>query len=96
MNMQTIQILWLLLDGIVKLAPWRIVTEMMDRIGCGASKSLARSFGAIAVVCAGLYVFPSAPILGAILPTGYVGGAMALGGPWLRNGNGAASMLLQG
>ncbi len=77
MNMQTIQILWLLLDGIVKLAPWRIVTETMDRIGYAASESPARSFGAVAVVCAGLCVFPPAPILGAILPAGYVGGAMA-------------------
>ena len=86
MNMQTIQILFLLLDGIVKLAPWRIVTETMDRIGYGASESLARSFGAIAVVCAGLCVFPPIPILGAILLTGYLGGVMAWGGLWLRNG----------
>ncbi len=39
MNMQTIQILLLLLDGIVKLAPWRIVMETMDRIGYGAAES---------------------------------------------------------
>ncbi len=77
MNMQTIQILFLLLDGIVKLAPWRIVTESMDRIGYGTSESLARSLGAIAVVGAGLYVFPPTAILGAILLTGYPGGAMA-------------------
>jgi hypothetical protein len=77
MNMQTIQILFLLLDGIVKRAPWRIVTETMDRIGYGASESLARSFGAIALVCAGLYVFPPTSILGAILLTGYLGSAMA-------------------
>jgi hypothetical protein len=43
MNMQTIQILFLLIDSIIKLAPWRIVTEAMDRIGHGASESLARA-----------------------------------------------------
>jgi hypothetical protein len=36
MNMQSIQITILLLDSFIKLAPWRIVTEAMDRIGCGA------------------------------------------------------------
>jgi hypothetical protein len=36
MNMQTIQIMILLLDSFIKLAPWRIVAETMDRIGCGA------------------------------------------------------------
>ena len=84
MNMQTIQILLLLLDGIVKLAPWRIVTETMDRIGYGASESLARSFGAIAV-CAGLCVFPPIPMLGAILLNGYLA-VTAWDEFWLRNG----------
>jgi hypothetical protein len=36
MNMQTIQIAILLLDSFIKLAPWRIVAETIDRIGCGA------------------------------------------------------------
>jgi hypothetical protein len=35
MNMQTIQIMILLLDGFVKLAAWRIVVEMMERIDDG-------------------------------------------------------------
>jgi hypothetical protein len=32
MNMQTVQIVILLLDGFIKLAPWRTVTETMDRL----------------------------------------------------------------
>ena len=40
MNMQAIQIMILLLDSFIKLAPWRIVTEAMDRIGCSASEVL--------------------------------------------------------
>jgi hypothetical protein len=39
MNMQTIQIMILLLDGFIKLAPWRIVTETMDRIGSVAVRA---------------------------------------------------------
>ena len=50
MNMQTIQIMILLLDSFIKLAPWRIVTETMDRIGCSASENLARSLVVIAAV----------------------------------------------
>jgi hypothetical protein len=48
MNMQTIQIMILLLDSFIKLAPWRIVTETMDRIGCSASERLARSLVVVA------------------------------------------------
>ena len=47
MNVQNIQILFLLFDNVIKLAPWRIVTETMQRIGYDASESLARSLGAI-------------------------------------------------
>src|SRR5271169_1456539 len=77
MNMQTFQILFLLLDTMIELAPWRIVTETMDRIGYGASESTVRNLGVVAVCCAGLCAFPPASIPGAILLTGYLGGAMA-------------------
>jgi hypothetical protein len=43
MNMQSIQILFLLFDTIIRLAPWQMVTEMMERFGYGAGKSVARS-----------------------------------------------------
>jgi hypothetical protein len=77
MNIQTIQILFLLLDSIIKLAPWRIVTETMDRIGYGASESLARSLDVIAVSCAGFTALPATRVIGPVLLTGYLGGAMA-------------------
>ena len=77
MNMQTIQVLFLLVDSFIKLAPWRIVTEATDRIGYGASESLARSLGVIAVSCAGLHAVPPTPIFGPLLLTGYLGGATA-------------------
>ncbi|MFZ0767565.1 hypothetical protein [Bradyrhizobium sp.] len=67
MNMQAIQIMILLLDSFIKLAPWRIVTEAMDRIGCGASDSLARSLVVIAAACAGLCTLPAASIFGPLL-----------------------------
>ena len=70
-------ILFMLFDGAIKLVPWPIVTETMDRMGYGSSESLARSLGAISLVCTVLYAVPPTSILGVILLTGYLGGAMA-------------------
>jgi DoxX-like protein len=70
-------ILFLLFDGAVKLVPWPVVTETMDRMGYGSSEAMARSLGVITVVCTILYAIPPTSILGAILLTGYLGGAMA-------------------
>src|SRR5437879_5266821 len=70
-------IIFLLFDGAIKLVPWPIVTETMDKMGYGSSENLARSLGIITVVCTVLYSVPPTSILGAILLTGYLGGAMA-------------------
>ena len=70
-------ILFLLFDGAIKLVPWPVVTETMDKMGYGSSENLARSLGIITVVCTVLYSVPPTSILGAILLTGYLGGAMA-------------------
>ena len=70
-------ILFMLFDGAIKLVPWPIVTETMDRMGYGSSESLARSLGAISLVCTVLYAIPPTSFVGAILLTGYLGGAMA-------------------
>ena len=70
-------IVFLLLDGAIKLVPWPVVTETMDRMGYGSSETLARSLGLITIVCTVLYSIPPTSILGAILLTGYLGGAMA-------------------
>jgi hypothetical protein len=68
---------FLLFDGAIKLVPWPVVTETMDRMGYGSSESLARTLGVITVACTVLYAIPPTSILGAILLTGYLGGAMA-------------------
>ncbi|MDB5638788.1 MAG: hypothetical protein JWP51_3696, partial [Bradyrhizobium sp.] len=59
-------ILFLLFDGAIKLVPWPIVTETMDRIGYGSSETLARTLGIITVACTVLYAIPPTSILGAI------------------------------
>src|SRR5258705_11884348 len=68
-------ILFLLFDGAIKLVPWPVVTETMDRIGYGSSETLARSLGIITIVCTVLYAIPPTSILGAILLSGYLRGA---------------------
>jgi DoxX-like family len=70
-------ILFLLFDGAIKLVPLSVVTETMDRIGYGSSETLARSLGAITVACTLLYAVPPTSFVGAILLTGYLGGAIA-------------------
>ena len=89
MNMQTIQIMILLLDGFIKLEPWRIVTETMDRIGHVVSESLARSLGVVLAACAGLCALlaTSHPTIGGPLfshiLSGFYLGVMVWGGLWL-------------
>jgi DoxX-like family len=89
MNMQTLHTLFLLLDAAIKLAPWRIVTETLDRIGYDVRESVARSFGVVAMCGFGLCAFPLvsmltsllaaifASVVGKILLTDCLGGAMA-------------------
>jgi DoxX-like family len=73
----SLAVLFLLFDGAIKLVPLGVVTETMDRIGYGSSEALARSLGAITVVCTLLYAVPPTSFVGAILLTGYLGGAIA-------------------
>ena len=75
--LSSVVILFLLFDGAIKLLPLQVVTETMDKMGYGASDNLARGLGIITIVCTALYAMPPTSILGAILLTGYLGGAIA-------------------
>ncbi|CAL75064.1 conserved hypothetical protein; putative membrane protein [Bradyrhizobium sp. ORS 278] len=70
-------ILFLLFDGAIKLIPLPVVTQTMDQIGYGSSDALARALGLITLLCTLLYALPATSLLGAILLTGYLGGAIA-------------------
>jgi hypothetical protein len=70
-------VLFLLFDAAIKLVPLSVVTEAMDRIGYGSSETLARTLGAITMICTVLYAVPPTSFVGAILLTGYLGGAIA-------------------
>ncbi len=86
-------IAFMLFDGGIKLAPMDIVTETMGQLGWPTSPNLARGLGVLALACTALYAFPRTSVLGAILLTGYFGGAIAT---QLRVGNPVFSHLLFG
>ena len=75
--LSSVVVLFLLFDGAIKLLPLQIVTETMDKMGWGAGEGLARSLGVITIACTVLYAVPPTSILGAILLSGYLGGAIA-------------------
>ena len=75
--------LFLLIDGIMKLVRPAVVVEATVKLGYPESTILG--IGIVLVACTILYLIPRTSVLGAILLTGYLGGAVAthvrVGGP---------------
>ncbi|MDM9621647.1 DoxX family protein [Rhizobium sp. S96] len=84
---------FLLFDGAIKLVPIAPVTDTLTALGYSADPALARSLGIITLACALLYALPRTSVLGAILLTGLLGGAIAT---HLRVGSPVFSHLLFG
>lgn len=75
--MSGLVVAFLIFDGGIKLAPLSVVTETMQQLGYSGSPELARGLGLMTLAIALLYALPRTSILGAILLTGLLGGAMA-------------------
>lgn len=75
--MSAIVILFLIFDAVIKLIPIAPVIDSMAELGYPATTGIARSLGVITLVCALLYAWPRSAVLGAILMTGLLGGAIA-------------------
>lgn len=75
--MSGLVVAFLIFDGGIKLAPIAIVTETLQQLGYSGSQELARGLGVMTLVIALLYALPRTSVLGAILLTGLLGGAMA-------------------
>jgi hypothetical protein len=86
-------ILFMVFDAGIKLIPIAAVTQTMEQLGYPTSDSLARGLGILALICTALYATPRTSVLGAILLTGYLGGAIAT---HLRVGSPVFSHLLFG
>ncbi|QKD01021.1 DoxX family protein [Mesorhizobium loti] len=70
-------ILFMIFDGAIKLPPLDIVTQTMVQLGWPADPNVARMLGIIGLVSTALYAWPRTSVLGAILLTAYMGGAIA-------------------
>lgn len=86
-------VLFMIFDGVIKLPPLDIVLQTMTEIGYPATPAMARGLGILALICTALYVYPRTSLLGAVLLTGYLGGAIAT---HLRLGSPIFSHLLFG
>jgi len=67
--------LFLLVDGVAKIFKPGPVVE--GTIKLGYSESVIIPIGIVLIVCTVLYLIPVSAVLGAILLTGYLGGAVA-------------------
>ena len=68
-------VLFLLFDSITKVMKVRAVIEASAQLGYPANTIF--TIGIILLVCTAFYVIPQTAVLGAILLTGYLGGAVA-------------------
>jgi hypothetical protein len=75
-TMSALVIAFFLLDATMKLLALPVVLETSGPLGFGGA-DMARGLGALLLVCTVLYAVPRTAVLGAILATGYLGGAVA-------------------
>ncbi|RWC39459.1 DoxX family protein [Mesorhizobium sp.] len=70
-------VLFMIFDGVIKLPPLDVVTQTMVPLGWPADPNVARMLGVIGLISTALYALPRTAVLGAILLTAYMGGAIA-------------------
>jgi hypothetical protein len=75
-------VLFLIMDGVMHVVQPAPVVQAMNQLGFPLGATLA--IGIIELVCTVLYVIPGTSMFGAVLLTGYIGGAVAA---HLRVGN---------
>ncbi|PBB97402.1 DoxX family protein [Mesorhizobium sp. WSM3862] len=87
--LSAIVILFMIFDGVIKLPPLQIVTETMTQLGWPDDPNAARLLGIVGLISTVLYALPRTSVLGAILLTAYMGGAISthvrIGNPLLSH-----------
>jgi len=73
--LSTLPVLFLLLDGAMKLVQPAPIVEATVRLGYPTS--VIPGLGIVLLACTIVYVIPRTAVLGAVLLTGYLGGAVA-------------------
>lgn len=71
----TLPVLLLVVSGVMKLIGGSELAEGFTKLGY--DHSLAPGLGIVELACTALYVVPQTTVLGAVLLTGYLGGATA-------------------
>lgn len=81
--------LFLVLDSAMKPVPLQPVIDTMGMLGWPVDATLLRTLGLVLIAASILYAFPRTALLGAILITAYLGGAVAthvrIGSPLLTD-----------
>src|SRR5688572_4233886 len=73
--LSSLAVLFLLFSGVIKL--FRPPEVLQSFTTLGYSPSLALTIGILEIACVLVYVIPRTSVIGAILLTGYLGGAIA-------------------
>jgi len=81
-------VLFLLVDGVMKLFKPAVVVDATVKLGY--SESTIIPIGLVLITCTVLYLIPATSVVGAILLTGYLGGAVAT---HVRAGEGLFSII---
>jgi hypothetical protein len=71
-----IPVLFLIFDGAIKVP--NIAPVVKASVQLGLPENLAPAIGILEIACAALYAIPRTSVLGAILLTGFLGGAIAI------------------
>ena len=74
-TLSAIAVLFLIFDGVIHIMVIAPVVESFNQLGYPVD--LALPLGIIEILCLALYLIPTTSILGAVLLTGYLGGAIA-------------------
>ncbi len=73
--MSALAVLFLVFDTVIKVLELAPAVEATTQLGYPVSAVL--SIGILELVCLAVYIFPRTAVLGAVLLTGYLGGAIA-------------------
>ncbi|MGT2465008.1 DoxX family protein [Mesorhizobium atlanticum] len=76
-SLSAVVVLFMIFDGVIKLPPLDIATQAMTELGWPADPNITRLIGAIGLISTALYALPRTSMLGAILLTAYMGGAIS-------------------
>jgi DoxX-like family len=74
--MTGLAVAFLVFDGLVKFSTMQAVVDASNQLGIPLHVN--PGIGILLLVCVALYAFPRTSVLGAILLTGYLGGAVAM------------------